>query len=113
LGALSKEAREKLNDCCANPNNDLFLSRISGYTLLVRQLYYKLVAETEDYDDANLYVELLKVTRKILLASTSKIVAENIKNEELNRLTENIAEFKQDVFYELAEQHRCKGLAFW
>ena len=113
LGALAKDAREKLNDHCANSNDDLFLSRTSGYVLLVRQLYYKPVAEKDGYDDADLYVELLKDTRKILLASTSKFVAENIKNEELNWLAENIAKFKQDVFSELAEQQLRNAPAHW
>jgi hypothetical protein len=57
----------------------------------------------------------LRDSRQLLLASTANLVAENIKKEELNRLTEEIPDFKCDVFSALAEQHRrpARTLGGW
>lgn len=106
LGALAKDAKAKLDERCKAPTSDLFLSKIAGYVSLVEQLYCKSSAEEKGYEDAEIYVELLRDSRELLLKSTSKLVAEHIKKEELNRLTEKIAEFKQDVFKKLAEQQQ-------
>lgn len=112
LEFLANLAKEQLDQNCINPSSELFLSRLSGYVLLVDQLYPKPVEDEEQkgYDDKRMYVDLLKDTRKLLLASTSTLVAKNIKNEALNRLTQEISEFKQDVFSVLIEQNRRLAL---
>jgi hypothetical protein len=96
---LAQLAQTEIQQLCVHlpiSKTDNFTVKAQGYALFIEELYGE-------------FAEMLKDNRAEFVKSTSKIVAQHIRNITLDALTTTNTAFTKDVFAELAKPKGYKG----